>query len=409
MQYLMNSFIIFNRTYKAEINISDVDPAKLKGEKLMASIFDRTINGKSYKILKAFYKGTSKQFSTPVVKGLREADYKRKFKPMVKSWKSEIDDRLNGISDTSMTVTELFTEWRHSDRITGKEYWTQNEHETFGNIFVAKYGDMRVRDIRNSHIRELVMEEYNTDPSKVNRTQKVLKNINTMLNWGIKNERGLTSNPISIGLKAEINTMYSNYMADREIIEELSYADASQILKAVEGKPYEITFHMMFLHGMRISEALAVEWKDIKLDTNYPTVSVTGQRGYYGDKKKTKTSNGIRFIPLHRATQDVVQRMMTQLEGMPTGFMFATHNGTMYNDTNFRNRIWNTIIQGIGLPSKYTPHISRAFFITASCDNGVPEITLREWVGHTDTDLIRKVYARKMKESEHMNDIKLVA
>ena len=89
--------------------------------------------------------------------------------------------------------------------------------------------------------------------------------------------------------------------------------------------------------------------------------------------------------------------------------MFATHNGTMYNDTNLRNRIWNPIIQGIGLPSKYTPHISRAFFITASGDNGVPEITLREWVGHTDTDLIRKVYARKMKESEHMNDIKLVA
>ena len=68
---------------------------------------------------------------------------------------------------------------------------------------------------------------------------------------------------------------------------------------------------------------------------------------YQGEAGPLKTKKGYRLIHISSLAANVLQ---VHLAGKATGIVFPSEAGTYLNDSNLRNRWFNTLIEKLGIP-----------------------------------------------------------
>lgn len=142
-------------------------------------------------------------------------------------------------------------------------------------------------------------------------------------------------------------------------------------LKAVRSKYYNFVYFLRWT-GLRLGEALALEWSDINLNDGFIVVSKSLDN--YGNITTPKTEKGIRKVPILNQLKPLLEEMYKQKH---TGIVFTTITRYAFTAA-FKTACHNS---GIGAQR---PHNLRHTFGTRLYEDGVDLKVIQNILGHAD-------------------------
>ncbi len=152
--------------------------------------------------------------------------------------------------------------------------------------------------------------------------------------------------------------------------------------------------------GLRLGEALALQWSDINWKKN--TASVTknlilvknrsGKQKKYKlilqDKPKTEKSR--RVIPLNKAALAALEDLKTAPGFRPDGFIIHSNKGTAVLPRTLEQTLEN-MCSAVGIRSVGV-HALRHTYVTRLFEKGVDIKIISELLGHSSTEITYRVY-----------------
>ena len=194
---------------------------------------------------------------------------------------------------------------------------------------------------------------------------------------------------------------------------------------------YNIVFYIAVFTGMRISEILALEYKDIDLVNRkiYVRKTLSHANNKVFMENVTKTYAGMRDIPILNALYD---KLVEFKKDKKRGFAFL-NNGNFYHASSFNARFQKicknadirVYYKKIRVPggrktkkvyecnakkSKVNFHMLRHTFATRCIENGINPVVLQKILGHSDIKVTLNTYTSvfdefKVSEFDKMNAI----
>jgi len=148
--------------------------------------------------------------------------------------------------------------------------------------------------------------------------------------------------------------------------------------------------------GLRISEALALRWRDVDL---------AGGRLRVGS---AKTDAGVRWVPLMPVLRDeLLRRKMTARHAGPDDFAFSTRTGSPLSRDNTRTRVLGkaheladqALVEAdlAPLPERLTQHSMRHTYISLRVALGDDPATISQDAGHADMGVTFRIYTHVMR------------
>lgn len=113
---------------------------------------------------------------------------------------------------------------------------------------------------------------------------------------------------------------------------------------------HRLLFKFLASTGLRISEAIAVEWRDLKLDGSTPHVEV--RRQYYRKRlTPPKSKYGRRKVPLDASLVFELRRHRKETEWPEdNNLAFPSATGTYFDQHSFRRRVLKPAAEEAGVP-----------------------------------------------------------
>lgn len=196
-----------------------------------------------------------------------------------------------------------------------------------------------------------------------------------------------------------------------------SNEELEKIVSGLRGHRLRLLVMLGIHTGCRISELLALSYKDISGDVLSVTKQLTKKLQIEPMKTvaqlqvsaRQKTVTAARTIPLNRIALEELeihkqwQRLEMMERGYRTEFLFTTSTGAFCDRRNV-SRSLDRLYKRIGVPSKPF-HVYRHTFGTNLCKKGVPIQTASKLLGHKDINMTAKYYVdvdmeEKMKAVE---------
>ena len=296
--------------------------------------------------------------------------------------KDEISEYLESIRATKTQKT--YEDYR----------WVINKH------LLPHMGKIKLVEVTTAEAIKLANKVKNE--STVKMAQRVIKRFNQVINWHVERERGLKANPISNIVQKDL----SEEIAKDEEFDDLPLISTTNVLLLLDyfkDNPYRFALDFMALHGMRIAEAVAIEWSDIDFEKN--TIYIHQQITDKGEiDPRTKTKASTRYVPLQSATK---QLLLEIPEEKRTGLVTLNSDGNYLRPNNLRQRHFYKARKHLLKQHPdfdiQIPHQFRKFYISYHIDNGTPLPNVSRWVGHADSNITLKIYAKPIKETSTFN------
>ena len=158
--------------------------------------------------------------------------------------------------------------------------------------------------------------------------------------------------------------------------------------------------------GMRISELAGLMWKDIDLQRKIIIlVDESRQRGAANKKRRTTKSGKSRSFPIH---QDLMA-ILESIERTSDGLVFHGPLGGKIKPDTVRNIFIREILEPLtkkfpGEPGKAgfkdgRLHSFRHYFCSVCANNGTPERVMMNWLGHSNSRMVKRYYHLHDEES----------
>jgi integrase len=163
----------------------------------------------------------------------------------------------------------------------------------------------------------------------------------------------------------------------------------ASILKTVR-KP--LLFELLACTGLRISEALALEWRHLELNGSNPHVKVR-RAIVRGEVGPPKSKYGRRNIPLPHAL--VLKLRPSQGEGL----VFPSEAGTHLKSNNLRERVLQLAVEEAGC-SWASFHTFRHYFASEHLSRGTNLVALSRVLGHHSPSFTLATYAHLLSGDE---------
>jgi len=158
--------------------------------------------------------------------------------------------------------------------------------------------------------------------------------------------------------------------------------------------------------GFRISELASLRWSDIANGQVHLTdESARAKTRTRGTRRETKSGRS-RSFPIHPNLQAVLREVETGPDGLifhgPLGGQLKpdTLRTIMIRDvlTPLENR-FPSGAESIGFKDGRL-HSFRHYFCSVCANSGVPEIMVKEWLGHADSEMVRHYYHVNQHEAQ---------
>ena len=170
----------------------------------------------------------------------------------------------------------------------------------------------------------------------------------------------------------------------------LTGEQTTAILAAIPER-YRLLFLLLACTGLRISEALGLQWQDLEQTPAGPVLKI--RRQFYRGKLKEypKTEAGDRRVAVvpHLSRELVRHRAATAHAG-PDDPIFATKYGTHISAHNIR-RVLRPIVKDLAL-EWVTPHVFRHSLATQLRDAGYDANAIARVLGHSDPSFTQRTY-----------------
>lgn len=146
--------------------------------------------------------------------------------------------------------------------------------------------------------------------------------------------------------------------------------------------------------GMRLGEAIALEWRDIEWTNRVIFVRRSRRRDRISEPKNGK----VRRVDMSAQLAEVLRNLRTLQEAeavlsgtAPPEWVFPTPEGTPIKEDSFRNYVWTRLLRRAGLRYR-KPHTLRHTFASMLIEQGEPLTYVQQQLGHHSPAFTLKVY-----------------
>ena len=145
--------------------------------------------------------------------------------------------------------------------------------------------------------------------------------------------------------------------------------------------------------GLRVGEALALEWNDVNNDE--------GNRQYSLLKYSTKTQSGIRIIPLNECVLEYLAELKKYdvRHNIVSPYVCSTNVGTRNNSRNLQRSL-NRILKNTDISKPITLHTLRHTFGSTLLRKGISIEVISELMGHANINITYTKYIHVLQEQK---------
>lgn len=264
--------------------------------------------------------------------------------------------------NSALTITKLFSAWIQQDRRFVQSNTLEKDRKAL-TLFVNYFGDIPLTQIDDTAAAAFAEDLLSKFKKSTVRTR--LLTLSRFYKWGIK-KNILTKNPWTeiIGKIKSIQWQPPKPFTVDEIQLILNG------FKQNAPELYLLTF-FLFLTGLRIGEALALTWENIKADLSTITIA----RQWVNNSFKPPKNNKTRIIK----TSDSIKQILLELKDKnPFLVFFPGHEPPP--SQYFYSR-WKKILKILNIPYR-KPHAIRATVVSTLLDQGVNPLEIAEFTGH---------------------------
>ena len=290
---------------------------------------------------------------------------------------------------------------------------------------IPRIGWKYIAELTDSMIQtELIAEILEKDKLSVSSAKKAYNALNEFLNYAV-HKKAISSNPMAM-LKAPKSSVIVDMDADfeeeaigeedkalsREETEKLRSILYTRWKKPPQRRRYVNggAIDLILNTGLRMGEALALQWSDVNWEKN--TINVTKNlirvknRTGKGPKykliiqEKPKTEKSKRVIPLNKAALAALEDLKTAPGYNPNGFIIHNKDGKAVLPRTLEETLENMCaavdIRKIGV------HALRHTYATRLFEKGVDIKIISELLGHSSTEITYRIYVHvidSLKES----------
>ena len=174
----------------------------------------------------------------------------------------------------------------------------------------------------------------------------------------------------------------------RTDVQPFSLAEVQMLLSTVR-PDYRDYLLVRCFTGMRSGEVDGLQWKYIDFERRLILIRETR---VLGEDEYTKTDSSQREIQMSALVFDALRRQEQSARGL-SKYVFCNREGNPIDNKNFVERIWNPLLQHLGLAPRrpYQMRHTAATLWLAAGEN--PEWVARQ-LGHATTEMLFKVYSR---------------
>lgn len=356
---------------------------------------------------------------------------KKALKKRMNDMRYELEHGIYG-SPEKMDLNHWFEAWLEEYKKNQIKETVQQQYKTLYNAYIRKeLGKMKLQEIRAMHIQKL-FNKMLTDGYSIGTVTLIKKVLHNMMNVAIENEI-LFRNPCK-GTKLPKNETESVFLAEQQ---------RTIFFQEITHSKHEDLYRLILGTGLRIGEALALNWDDIDFDNKtlsvdrdvvYKKLDGEDKAGLHYQTPKSYTS--IRCIPLntdiirvlenHRKEQRLLRFKMGSewkpLEQPEAQFLiFAKEDGTPFLPQNIYydlDRLVETYNKRETVLSKeenrepfllerIRPHQLRHTYATICFENGIPMKTVQTLLGHAGIQITADRYTH-ITEEKQKEDIKIL-
>ena len=171
---------------------------------------------------------------------------------------------------------------------------------------------------------------------------------------------------------------------------------------------WSVVIRLALATGLRRGELFGLAWDCV--DTDARTISV--RRNLQARRLETpKTRNSIRVVTIDKDTasrlqswKDAQQQYATTVGDLfnnSHNLLFTNSSGGFVSFENFRNRVFDPMVQAAGLPDTVTMHSLRHTHATQLLGAGVDAKTVSKRLGHSSVAFTLQTYTHVMNEMEN--------
>jgi integrase len=341
----------------------------------------------------------------------------KQWEEKVEKMKKDIDSGMDQIHEANASIKDLAPKYlKDSEEFASSTYLRRKQF--LNKYIVPEFREKKLKDIRNADVKifyNRILEEKGL--SILIEIHRVL---NTFFKFCMENEYAIMKNPINEGLLSSIKRKVRRTEIDNAVKKEdleLDREQISYILREVKGTPEEVIYHFQILHGLRISEALAMRFENIDLKENtlevkeqVKTINKTQMKGTkwenndYNSIEAPKTTNSNRIIPLQPPTRELLNKLIEK-NGSDKGLIYKTREGKVCSAQNWTKSHHKPLMKKFGLSVKN--HSLRKFFGSFYISEGTPIQIVSKWLGHAKISTTLEHYAKVIKQVEHQDKWKI--
>jgi integrase len=233
-------------------------------------------------------------------------------------------------------------------------------------------GGIVVNRLRPADVRRLINDRlaFGSSPSTVAR---IIATLRIALNAAVR-DRSIPDNAAA-GVRLP--------RVDREPVRPLTATAAQRLLDAIEGDEFEYLYRLLLGSGLRLGEALGLDWADVK--DGYVLVRIS----------KTK----VRATPISDDAVEALrlQKIRSKRVGDNEPVFLGPRSGERLSGPTVGHAL-PRLLERAGLP-RMTPHALRHGAATLMLSQGVPMKVIQEQLGHRNMSTTANFYAHVVPEA----------
>lgn len=173
--------------------------------------------------------------------------------------------------------------------------------------------------------------------------------------------------------------------------------DQLAVLLALIPADHRLFFRLLAATGLRISEAVALQWRHVQLDGDRPHVKVRRAlvRSTMGPPK---SKHGRRDVPISATLVDALRAQRAATGGGEVDLVFTAGNGAPLNQGNLRRRVLAPAAEEACLWRGFGFHAFRHTCASLLFAEGRNAVQVQRWLGHHSPSFTLAVYVHLLPD-----------
>ena len=264
---------------------------------------------------------------------------------------------------------------------------------------IPQFGSTKVRLLHKGQIKVALAMKLNSGLAQ-NSVRLILAVLRALLNAAVDDGIILANPAEKLGRSLRL---IANAKAHQEEIKAMTREQVSEFLRAARTttdayvRRYSVLFLLLARTGMRLGEALAVQWDDADFKQRKVRVARAFSRGRV---EKPKSGHG-RTVDMSEYLANSLLRLQVQrkTESLMHGWaelpkwVFCTEAGTPLDESRVR-KVFSKVLKLADLPPHFSPHCLRHTFASLLLQHGESPQYVQELLGHRSITLTADLYGR---------------